>query len=105
MFKIEAFNVEAVKDPFGILAGERYEFRLELDVEDDDELYLEEGVCLRVIYALAEENSRIVKYEFLNKKTNQYIAFDMEKDEAQMVERFCKEQLQPGAETSDNSQQ
>jgi len=104
MFKIESFSVEAVKDPFGILTGERYEFRLELDVEEDDELYLEEGVCLRVVYALAEENSRIVKYEFLNKKTNQYIAFDMEEDEAQMVEQFCKEQLQPGAETENSPQ-
>lgn len=102
MFKIEAHSVEAIRDPFGILAGERYEFRLDLDVEEDDELYLEEGVCMRVVYVVAEDSSRIVKYEFLNKKTNQYIDFEMEEEEVQMVEQFCKEQLQP-RDTSVNS--
>jgi len=94
MFNIQSCSIETIRDPFGILEGERYELLLDLEVDEDDELYLEEGVSMRVVYKLAEESSRIVKYEFLNRSTNQYIDFEMEEEEAAMVELFCKEQLQ-----------
>ncbi len=58
MFDITEYSVELMKDPFGILTGKRYEFLLDLDVPEDDELHHEEGVSLRVIYVV-EEKARV----------------------------------------------
>ncbi len=96
MFAITEFSVENVKDPFGILAGERYEFLLDLDVEEDDELYIEQGVSLRVLFSVDGDNKRMVKYEFLNRSSNQYIDIEMEEEEVKLVEAFCLEQLGEG---------
>lgn len=97
MFTVSEYSVEHMKDPFGILSGERFEFVLDLEVEEDDELYEEEGVSLRVIYLVDGEQSRIVKYEFLNRTTNQYIDIELEEDEFKWVDAYCKECLeQPG---------
>lgn len=91
MFTITGYSVEWIKDPFGILPGKRYEFNLELEVDEEDELYSEQGLALRVIYAVEEDASRIAKYEFLEKATGKYLEFDMEDDEREAVEAFCKE--------------
>lgn len=91
MFSITEYSVENMKDPFGILTGARYEFVLDLDVPDDDELYHEDGVCIRVIYVVEEDSSRIAKYEFLIKSTNKYIDFELEEDEEKMVFEFCRD--------------
>ena len=94
MFEISQYTMEQLKDPYGIIAGERYEFMLDLQIDEEDELYSEAGVVLRVIAAVQDKEMSIAKYEFLNASTNQYIALDMEDDEYAMVEAFCKEQLQ-----------
>lgn len=94
MFAIKEFSVQNMKDPFNILTGERFEFILELDIDEDDELHTEEGVSLRVIYLVDEGSSRIVKYEFLNRSSNQYIDVEMEEDEQQLVDAFCREKLE-----------
>ncbi|MNZ82009.1 hypothetical protein D3C78_1006960 [compost metagenome] len=91
MFSIKEYSIELMKDPFGILSGRRYECLLDLEVEEDDELYHEEGVTLRAIYVVEEESSRLGKYEFLTTSTNSYIDFELEEDEEQMVLAFCKE--------------
>ncbi|MFK7696583.1 DUF6509 family protein [Paenibacillus sp. HJGM_3] len=91
MFTITEYTVEQVLDPFGILTGQRYEFMLELEVPDEDELYSENGVALRVIYSVSEAESKIVKYEFLEKSTNKYVDFELEADERTVVETFCRE--------------
>lgn len=91
MFKITEYTVEAVADPFKILVGERYEFLLDLDVEEDDELYLEEGVKLRVVLAVQEDDAKIAKYEFQTGNTGKYIDIEMEDEELEMVTSFCKE--------------
>ncbi|CAM4211081.1 DUF6509 family protein [Paenibacillus alkaliterrae] len=100
MFTVREYSVDLMKDPFGILTGSRYEFMLDLDVAEDDELYQEEGVSLRVIYVVEEEASRIAKYEFLTTSSNKYIDFELEEDEEKMVLAFCKEQVQESAEAS-----
>ncbi|MBH5319089.1 pullulanase [Paenibacillus sp. GSMTC-2017] len=95
MFSIQEFSIEKIRDPYGILSGERFELLLDLEVEDDDELYLEEGVRLRVVYVKEEDgSSRIVKYEFLNASTNGYVDMEMEAEEQAFVDAFCKEQLE-----------
>lgn len=91
MFTVKEYTVEAVADPFKILSGDRYEFILDLEVEEDDELYDEAGVKLRVIYAVADGDGRIVKYEFQTADTGKYIDIEMEDDELAMIAQFCGE--------------
>jgi uncharacterized protein (UPF0128 family) len=98
MFAVTEYSAELMRDPFGILTGKRYEFILDLDVADDDELYHEEGVTLRVIYVIEEEATRIAKYEFLTTSSNKYIDFELEEDEEKMVLAFCQEHFEKAAE-------
>ena len=37
MLKITEFTVEQIKDPTGIITGNRYEFYLNIEVPEDDE--------------------------------------------------------------------
>ncbi|MDQ8737862.1 DUF6509 family protein [Paenibacillus sp. LHD-38] len=94
MFNITEYSAELMKDPFGILSGTRYEFILDLAVEEDDELYQEEGVTLRVIYVIDGDTAKIAKYEFLTTSTNKYIDFELEEEEEKMVLSFCKEHFE-----------
>lgn len=91
MFTLQEYTVEAIADPFRILSGDRYEFIIDLEVEEDDELYHEEGVRLRVVYAVNEAQGKIVKYEFQTADAGKYIDIEMEDDELAMVEQFCAE--------------
>lgn len=91
MFTITAYTVELIKDPFGIITGKRYEFMLEIEVSEEDELYSENGLILRVIYNVEEARTNIVKYEFMEKSTNRYLDFELEEEEVALVEAFCKE--------------
>ena len=90
MINITAFEVERVKDPFGILTGIRYEFKLDIDVEEDDELWSENGLYIRVIYVVEESRTGIVKYELYEKTTGQYLDLDLEEDEVAVVDAFCR---------------
>jgi hypothetical protein len=90
MFTITEYSVELVKDPFGILSGKRYEFTLDLQVDEEDELYSEQGIFLRVVYRVEEESAGIVKYEFLERNTNKYLDFELEEEEAEAVRSFCQ---------------
>lgn len=98
MFTVTEYSAELMKDPFGILTGERYEFLLDLDVPEDDELHHEDGVSLRVIYVIEGADARMAKYEFLTTSTNAYIDFELEEDEEKMVLAFCKAHFEPSSE-------
>ncbi|MDQ0060043.1 DUF6509 family protein [Paenibacillus harenae] len=99
MFEVTEYSVEVMKDPFGILTGQRYEFMLDLDIDEEDELYSQEGISLRVIYVVDGEQSRIAKYEFLTRSSNSYVDFELEEDEHAWVLAYCKECLEsPGQE-------
>lgn len=91
MLKIESYTVEKLEDPFGILSGDRYEFFLELNVPEDDELYSENGVMLRVIFMKDEEKEQISKYEFIENDTKNVLDFELEEDEEIAVLTFCRE--------------
>jgi len=91
MFTIQEYTVETVADPFRILEGERYEFMIDVEVEEDDELFHEEGVRLRVVYAVIDGNGKVVRYEFQTAGTGAYLDIEMEDDELVMVEKFCAE--------------
>ncbi|MDB5054203.1 MAG: pullulanase [Bacilli bacterium] len=91
MLTINEFSVEIIKDPFGILTGERYEFVLGIEVPEDDDLYSENGLYLKVVYLVDEGRSEIIKYEFFENKTEQYLDLEMEDDEKEVVTAFCKD--------------
>ncbi|GAB7053462.1 MULTISPECIES: DUF6509 family protein [Paenibacillus] len=93
MLTIIGHKVEWIKDPFGILSGERYEFLLDVEVSEDDELYSENGLYIRVIYRVDENKTNLVKYEIFEKTTERYLEFDLEEDEEQTVDAYCKEHL------------
>ncbi|RAV04752.1 DUF6509 family protein [Paenibacillus sp. YN15] len=90
MLEITSYTVEWIRDPFGIIQGKRYEFLLDIQVEEDDEIYSPHGLTLRVIYLADGEASKIVKYEFLEKGTGKYLDFDMVDEEYAEALAFCQ---------------
>jgi Family of unknown function (DUF6509) len=90
---ITGHTVEKLEDPFGILAGERYEFFLDIEVPEDDELYSENGLKLKVLYIVEEGNSRISHYHIIENTTENILEFELEEDEIKMVEAYCTEHV------------
>lgn len=88
------YTVEKLNDPTGILVGDRYEYFLTIEVDEEDELYSENGVKLRVIYAIEGDQSRIALYQFIENNTNKVLDFELEDDELEMVHTFCKEHIE-----------
>ncbi|MDR4886166.1 DUF6509 family protein [Fredinandcohnia sp. QZ13] len=91
---ITGYSVEKLKDPTGILEGERYEFFLDIEVPEDDELYSENGIELKVIYAVDQKGERIAQYYFYERGTEKVLDFELEEDEEIAVNTFCKEHLE-----------
>lgn len=96
MLNFTSYTVEQIKDAFGILSGQRYEFVIDVEVEEDDELYTENGLHIRTLYLEDEGKSELLKYELIEKVTNRYIDLELEEDELQAVEKFCKEHVLDG---------
>ncbi|WP_040950604.1 DUF6509 family protein [Gorillibacterium massiliense] len=90
---ITEYTVELVKDPFGIISGKRYEYFIDLDIDEEDELFSENGVSVRVIYKVDGKKEGIVKYELLERTTHKLLDFDLEQDEVEELAVFCKEHL------------
>ncbi|MDI4649962.1 DUF6509 family protein [Cohnella hashimotonis] len=90
---ITAYSVELVKDPFGILSGRRYEFKLEVEVEEEDELYSEQGVYARIVYKVEDGTSDILTCDWMEKTTNRYLALDAEPEELAELAAFCASHL------------
>lgn len=93
MLTFKSYSVEDVKDPFGILTGKRYEFIVELDVPEDDELYVENGVSARAIIKVHEDEISMVTYDLQETTTGQLLDFEMEDDEEAALLLFCQEHL------------
>lgn len=91
---IKGHEAEKLKDPTGIIEGDRYEFFLDLEIDEEDELYSEQGVYLKVIFAVEENGHRIAQYQFLEEGTNNALNFEMEEEEEQAVLAYCGEHFQ-----------
>jgi hypothetical protein len=91
MLTIADYSVELIKDPFGILSGKRYEFLLDLEVPEDDELYSENGLYIRALYLVEDTKTSLIKYDLFEKSTDKYQDFDLEEDEIEVISTFCKE--------------
>lgn len=87
---ILTFTVEKLKDPTGILVGDRYEFILSIEVDEEDELFSENGLQVKVILAVTDEETRIAQYQLFEANTNKYFDFALEDDELAEILTFCK---------------
>lgn len=94
---VTGFAVEKLEDPFGILSGDRYEFFLDIEVDEDDELYNENGLLLKALYVVDGAEEKISNYSLLESATEKYIDLALEDEELEMILTFCKEHL-PGNE-------
>ncbi|HZG71322.1 MAG TPA: DUF6509 family protein [Chondromyces sp.] len=90
---ITNFQVEYLEDPFGILSGDRYEFLLYVDIPEDDELYSELGVYIRVLYLVEEGQGKIVHYHIYERSTDRYLDFELEEEEVEEILNFCRNNL------------
>ncbi|MFB6466183.1 DUF6509 family protein [Cytobacillus sp. Hz8] len=90
---ITSHTVARIEDPFGILEGERYEFFLNIEVEEEDELYSEYGLKLRVLYIVDEKGMRISNYHITENTTDQILDFELEEEEEELVNQYCKEHI------------
>ncbi|WP_160722140.1 DUF6509 family protein [Bacillus sp. USDA818B3_A] len=96
--KITEHEVEKLEDPFGLLSGERYEFFLTLEVDEEDELYSDNGVGLRCIYVREENGDKITSYHFFEQESEKVLDFELEEDEEELVLSYCKEHAAEGEE-------
>ena len=90
---ITQFSVEEILDPTNIIEGKRFEFLLDVEVDEEDELYSAAGLEIRVIVGVIEENVRIVNYFIMDKANNEFLDFALEEDEEAEILAFCKEEL------------
>jgi hypothetical protein len=93
MLTISEYSAELVKDPFKILVGQRYEFILDLDLPEDDELYSEQGVFIKLIYKVVDGQGSIVSYDLVERGSNRILDFGVEDDEEVALAAFCQEHL------------
>ncbi|WP_273131058.1 DUF6509 family protein [Metabacillus sp. HB246100] len=86
---IEA-TIEKLDDPFGILTGDRYEIFLMLDVDQDDDLFSENGMMLKLIVVVEQSNYKIAQYDFIEKTTEKVVDFALDEEEEEPVLSYCK---------------
>ncbi|MBT2677894.1 pullulanase [Bacillus sp. ISL-35] len=92
--KITGHTVELLEDPFGLLTGDRYEYFLNIEVDEDDELYTDKGLLLKVLFLVDENNSRILQSYFIEQATEKVLDFELEDDEEEQVTAYCEQHLQ-----------
>ena len=90
---ITQFSIEEILDPTNIIEGKRFEFLLDVEVDEEDELYSPVGLEIRIIAGVNDDNVRIVNYFISDKANNELLDFALEEDEEAMILAFCKEEL------------
>lgn len=91
--EIGAFSIEEIKDPTNIIEGKRFEFLIDIEVDEDDDLYSEAGIEARVIVGQKEEEVRILNYFLIDKGDNEMLEFALEEEEEEIIFRFVQEEL------------
>lgn len=90
---IEYSMIELI-DPTGILSGNRFEFRIYVKFDEEDEVYNEKGTGIRVIYAVNEGVGKVASYHLFDRATDEVLDFDLEDEEVAELAVFCEEQLE-----------
>ena len=91
--EITAFSIEEIKDPTNIIEGKRYEFLLDVEVDEEDELYSAAGIEIRVIVGQKDEEVRVLNYFLTDKADNKMLDFALEEEEEAMILHFVREEL------------
>jgi len=91
--EINEFTVEKLADPMGLIEGERYEFRLYITLDEEDELYSKEGTGIRTIYVVDGDVERIAMAHFFDRGTDKVLEFELEEDEMDSILAFCKKNI------------
>ena len=92
--EINEYTVEKLADPMGLIEGERYEFRLYITLDEEDELYSKEGTGIRAILAVDDGVERIVVSYFFERETDKVLDFALDEEELQIILEFCKSNLE-----------
>lgn len=92
--KITEYIMEEIIDPTGLINGERYEFKIYITLDEEDELYSEGGTGIRVIFAVEEATQRIAMAHFFKRENDEVLDFELEDDELQEILEFCKTNYQ-----------
>lgn len=87
---ITGHTVEKLEDPFGLLVGDRYEFFLDIEVDEEDELFSENGVGLKLIYTVNENADKISQYHFFERGSGKFFDFSLEEEEEEIVIQYCR---------------
>ena len=95
--EITAYSMEEIKDPTNIIEGKRYEFLLDVEVDEEDELYTEGGIEIRALIGENAGEVRLINYFLKERLSEELLDFALEEDEEQMILEFCKEELFPTA--------
>lgn len=85
---------EELKDPTGILSGDRYEVILDIEVPEDDELYSEQGIYIKAIFVRDDNGARIVQSTILERNTESIMDFELEEEEENLILAYCQEHIQ-----------
>ena len=90
---ITQFSMEEILDPTNIIEGKRFEFILDVDIDEEDELYHEAGIEIRVLIGEKEGAPFILNYFIMEKAKGEYLDFALEDDELEEILTFCKEEI------------
>ncbi|WP_409293322.1 DUF6509 family protein [Peribacillus sp. SCS-37] len=91
MLTIVNHEAGEIKDPFGILSGRRFEFFIQAEVPEDDELYTEQGIYIRAVFLLDEGKSSLVSYTIHEYETEKVLDFELDEEEEKMLADYCRE--------------
>jgi len=91
--EITQFTMDEILDPTNIIEGKRYEFILDVEVDEEDELYHEAGIEVRILIAEKGEELFILNYFVMEKAEGEYLDFALEDEELNEILAFCKEEL------------
>lgn len=91
--EITQFSMEEILDPTNIIEGKRYEFILDIEIDEEDELFHEAGIEIRVLIGEKADEPYILNYFIMEKAEGEYLDFALEDDELEGILVFCKEEI------------
>ena len=84
-------KVEELVDPTGIIDGQRYEFLLTVKLDEEDELFNEEGTGLRMLYSVKDGQRKMLTYQFFELATESPFDVEWDEEEQAVAEGYCAE--------------
>lgn len=89
--KITSYLVEKLIDPTGILSGDRYEFILDIEVDEEDDLFSKNGIYVKLIFVIDGEITKIAQYQLYERVTDRYLDFALDEEELEQIVQFCQD--------------